>query len=510
MEEVRESASYDNYLDTDNRIQDDYKATLDKYVGEELTTALPDKVLTREEKAGVHKVLYVHFRNVDDMAEYCSLIGQCIDYKTKVAFYPQADPETSLFGEEEEPTGIKIDKNLLLPRSKNKSESALDIEVNEGVTDVNAKWKEHWVDMPEYVQEDNPSFRTIHMHFRTEKHYQDFAKRIGQELTEKTNAIWHPKLDITKNRFLRWVDDGFTFPLRHPMYIVSKGRADSMITSRSLSRMKIPHYIVVEPQDMQDYDKALDTFDIREYVTLLDAPFSNHGDGPGRARNWAWDHSISIGATSHWVLDDNLADFYRLHNNERIRFESSTGFRVMEDFVDRYDNVYIAGPQYRFFIAPNQKYPPYVANTRIYSCLLIRNDCKHRWRGRYNEDTDICLRVMKDGDVCLQFNAFMQGKMATQTVSGGNTAEFYHAENTDAMKEGYNTDGTINKSQMLADMHPDVATVVWRYGRWHHHVNYNPFKKNKLKFKDNIHLSTGVNNYNMILDRNFQDPRFSK
>ena len=138
MEEVRESSSYDNYLDTDNRIQDDYKATLDKYVGEELTTALPDKVLTREEKAGVHKVLYVHFRNVDDMAEYCSLIGQCIDHKTKVAFYPQADPETSLFGEEEEPTGIKIDKNLLLPRSKNKSDSALDIEVKEGVTDVNA------------------------------------------------------------------------------------------------------------------------------------------------------------------------------------------------------------------------------------------------------------------------------------------------------------------------------------------------------------------------------------
>ena len=33
MEEVRESSSYDNYLDTDNRIQDDYKATLDKYVG---------------------------------------------------------------------------------------------------------------------------------------------------------------------------------------------------------------------------------------------------------------------------------------------------------------------------------------------------------------------------------------------------------------------------------------------------------------------------------------------
>ena len=47
MEKVKESASYDNYLDTDNRIQDDYKATLDKYVGEELGN---DKVLTRRKR----------------------------------------------------------------------------------------------------------------------------------------------------------------------------------------------------------------------------------------------------------------------------------------------------------------------------------------------------------------------------------------------------------------------------------------------------------------------------
>ena len=241
-------------------------------------------------------------------------------------------------------------------------------------------------------------------------------------------------------------------------------------------------------------------------MTLLVAPFSNHGDGPGRARNWAWDHSISIGATSHWVLDDNISDFYRLHNNERIRFESGVGFQVMEDFVDRYDNVYISGPQYRFFIDPNQSYPAFVANTRIYSTLLIRNDCKHRWRGRYNEDTDICLRVMKDGDVCVQFNAFMQGKAATQTVSGGNTAEFYHAENTEneEFKEtGYNTEGTVNKSQMLVDMHPDVARLVWKYGRWHHFVDYGPFKVNKLRFKDGYDRPTGVNNYGMELVKDF-------
>ena len=208
---------------------------------------------------------------------------------------------------------------------------------------------------------------------------------------------------------------------KYPVYIISKGRHETMGTSRSLSRMKVPHYIAIEPQDLEKYEAALDNFKIRPYVTLLVAPFSNHGDGPGRARNWCWDHAIEIGAEKHWVLDDNIDDFYRLNNNKRYRVESGAIFRAAEDFVDRFENVPISGFQYRFFIAPNSKYPPFVTNTRIYSCLLISNDCKHRWRGRYNEDTDICLQVLKDGDCTIQFNAFLQGKAATQTVKGGNT-----------------------------------------------------------------------------------------
>jgi len=281
--------------------------------------------------------------------------------------------------------------------------------------------------------------------------------------------------------------------------------------------MHVPHYTAIEPQDEANYEACLDTFGIREYVTLLIAPFSNHGDGPGRARNWCWDHSMAMGAKRHWVMDDNITDFYRLHENVRIRVGSGVCFKIMEDFVDRYKNVKIAGPQYRFFCAPNQKYPPYVKNTRIYSCLLIENDCKHRWRGRYNEDTDICLNVLKDGDCTVQFNAFLQGKGATQTLKGGNTEEFYHkeigydaetgeaiqADETLEVKDRYNVAGTVAKSQMLVDMHPDVAKMVFRYGRWHHHVNYEPFKKLPLKYTDGIDIPKGVNNYGMRLIKNW-------
>ena len=89
----------------------------------------------------------------------------------------------------------------------------------------------------------------------------------------------------------------------YPVYIISKTRHESMFTSRSLSRMRIKHYIAIEPQDYENYDKCLDTFNIRPYVTLLTLPFSNHGDGPGRARNWCWDHSMEVlNAKRHWCV----------------------------------------------------------------------------------------------------------------------------------------------------------------------------------------------------------------
>ena len=296
----------------------------------------------------------------------------------------------------------------------------------------------------------------------------------------------------------------------NPVYIVSKGRHESMLTSRSLARMKVPHYIMIEPQDEKNYIDAINNFNLDKYASLLIAPFSNHGQGSGRARNASWDHAISIGAKKHWVLDDNITDFYRLHRNKRIRVESGVIFKAAEDFVDRFENVPVSGFQYRFFIAPSQSYPPYVVNTRVYSCLLIENTHEHRWRGRYNEDVDLCLRTLKSGYCTIQFNAFLQGKAATQTVKGGNVGEIYRPENdptNSSWKPGkVDPTSTLKKSQMLVDMHPDVARMVFRYGRWHHYVDYSPFKKNKLRYKKGFEIPDGDNNYNMKLVKLSKNP----
>lgn len=69
------------------------------------------------------------------------------------------------------------------------------------------EWKKHWIGMPEYAQEDNPTYKTIYVHFRNKDDYEEFAKLIGQPLTEKTKSIWHPRLDRTENALMRWIQE---------------------------------------------------------------------------------------------------------------------------------------------------------------------------------------------------------------------------------------------------------------------------------------------------------------
>ncbi len=149
----------------------------------------------------------------------------------------------------------------------------------------------------------------------------------------------------------------------------------------------------------------------------------------------------------------------------------------------------MAGPGYHQFAPRREAHAPFTVNTRIYSCNLIRNDAPFRWRGRYNEDTILSLDILKAGWCTVQFNAMLQDKQHTQTMTGGNTDEFYAQE------------GTVPKSQMLVKQHPDVARLVWKFGRPHHHVDYRPFKRNRLIRRTDIEIPTGVNEYGMVLTR---------
>jgi hypothetical protein len=42
---------------------------------------------------------------------------------------------------------------------------------------------------------------------------------------------------------------------------------------------------------------------------------------------------------------------------------------------------------------------------------------------------------------------------------------------------------------MLKDLHPDVTEVVWKFSRWHHKVDYRPFRGNLLKKEANVEIN---------------------
>jgi hypothetical protein len=285
---------------------------------------------------------------------------------------------------------------------------------------------------------------------------------------------------------------------KSPIYVVSKQRSMYMQTSLALTTMGVPHFVVVEPQEGDLYRAAVERLQLTAKVIELDLDCKatyelcddlgdSRSTGPGPARNFAWQHSVENGSEWHWVMDDNIRYFSRLHQNRRVKCVSPAPLVAMQDFCERYTNVAMAGPNYTFFAPSSQKRPPFIRNTRIYSCNLIRNDVPFRWRGRYNEDTILSLDMLKAGWCTIQFNAFLQAKTATQAMKGGNTEEFYRRE------------GTTAKSQMLVRVHPDVSRLAWRYGRAHHHVDYRRFREHQLILRKGIVLPEAPDNYGMSL-----------
>jgi len=270
---------------------------------------------------------------------------------------------------------------------------------------------------------------------------------------------------------------------RYPVYIISKGRHESRLTSKALEYMRVPYRIVIEPQEFDLYSSVIDP------KKILVLPFSNLGQGSIPARNWVWNHSIGEGWGRHWLMDDNINCFMRFNANLKVPVDSGTVLRCMEDFTERYKQVAFSGPNYKMFASRKSgNIRPYTPNTRVYSCTLINNSIPYRWRGKYNEDTDICLRALRDKYRTILFNAFLQEKATTMTMKGGNTDNVY-----------IDGDNRRKFAESLKSQHPDHVAITKKFGRWHHHVNYDDFKRNKLERIGGLNIPPGTNNYGMKL-----------
>ena len=352
--------------------------------------------------------------------------------------------------------------------------------------EVEPDWRSEWWGMPEFTMEDAGPMRRVTVNFVTADDAEEFCQKLGMRLSPGADSMWYPPQDLLAPKAYVWQGEPST--TRHPVYIPSRGRADVETTGALLRQAGVDFRFVVEPQEADGYTAKYPG-------KVLTLPFSNLGQGSIPARNWIWDHAQVDGAAWHWIIDDNILGFWRCHGNRRLVVQrSSAPLRTVEEFADRYDNLAFAGLSADGFCRDRNVTGPYTMNTRVYSVTLINTALPYRWRGRYNEDTDICLRALKDGWATVLFRSMLMKKAHTARsggvggMKGGNTDNVY---NTD--------DHRLAFAESLRDQHPDVVQVVWKFGRWHHRVDYSPFKRNALRLKPGIAPTVGPNDYGMRL-----------
>ena len=436
----------------------------------------------REIKGKDYRMIILRFRNQEDLDLFSAKLG----YAPGIL--------TDLTTEVMVPGGVlKTRKSARKPRTKE-------------------KWKATWKGMPHFHNEDTEAYSVVRFFFDDTYSSEDIALLTEQNVSDKTTSLWYPVQDFSgAEGYLRVI--GGTSETHFPVYVVSKGRHDCCLTSQFLTMCEVKHYVVVEEFQKADYEGTVGQSPYTTIITIPQRFFDEYetlcsyeneiGEtrktGPGAARNFCWWHSMQNGFFAHHVLDDNIRGFHMLSDNCKFKVRTGAFIRAFEEHFMAFDNIALCGPCYASFAPKTENRGCHIFNTRIYSWITIRNDIwdkGFKWRGRYNEDTILSIDVMKAGYATLQYYMFLQYKIVTQAMKGGNTEEFYAEE------------GTTRKSRMLEEVHPDVAKVTWRFSRVHHMVDYSPFAENDPQFRPE-RLPDGINDYGMYIVKIDKDDNYT-
>lgn len=347
-------------------------------------------------------------------------------------------------------------------------------------------------EMPQYETE--PSLmrkKEISIHYDLDKGYMrqrilDILDNPKTTSCQGTYTCWYPKRNEELYTISRMdcITEEKVVP-QYPIYVISLGRYKQRKTSKYLDKCDIDYKIVVEPSEYEEYAKVIDP----SKILVCPEDFSKRGQGGVPVRNFVWEHSISIGATKHWILDDNIECYYRKNKNQNTKTFTGMVFKLIEDYTNRYTNIKMSGHQYLSYAPETANFLPFIFNTRVFSSILLSNDIypEFAWRGKYNEDVDLSIRLQKAGYVNCISNFISCDKDTCMSAKGGNTDSIY------AVKEAF-----LIKAEALQEQHPDCVSVVPHHSRGHHHkVDYSNIT-NDLIMREGLVLENVVNNYGMI------------
>ena len=170
----------------------------------------------------------------------------------------------------------------------------------------------------------------------------DIRSRFGDDVKIKKNSKLSQSLHIGDIPGVRgmWTCENDPTP-KYPIGILSYSRHNECgRTHKTLTDMKVKHYLFVEPDQHEDYFTWYDpSYCI---LVMVSENFHNQQMGSTPVRNYILDYFKEKGVSKCWLLDDNIKGYKKLLHGTKNPINSSVVFTHVENYVDQYDNVGIA------------------------------------------------------------------------------------------------------------------------------------------------------------------------
>ena len=202
----------------------------------------------------------------------------------------------------------------------------------------------------------------------------------------------------------------------HNIYIPSLGRPNSDFLLK-LKILKLPYYIVLAPNQVQDYSK------IHPQDKIIVLP--KNLKGISKIRQFILDYTIKKGEKKIWISDDDLNRFFFWSptNNKEVTFKSFIGSAEKEITKLEKQNPKLvqAGFKYSTFAIPKSKLTFGTDIGMIHYLNLERLQKKVSYDPRMItlEDSDFTVQLLKKGFMNVKLNHFIFTAPRSGTGKGG-------------------------------------------------------------------------------------------
>lgn len=218
------------------------------------------------------------------------------------------------------------------------------------------------------------------------------------------------------------------FVTKYPIAILSFGRYnDYGRTHKLLTKLKIFHYLFVEPFEYELYNEWYDPRYCKLHKASEDFHLQNMGSTP--MRNYILDYLKDQKRV--WMLDDNIKCYKRLYRGVKNTIEDAEIFTSIENYIEYYDNVGIVSHNFNPFVVEGGCRNIICKNGKCYSSMLIPTDPEIRFKHKHQEDNFISIEYICKGKCNLCFNHICYDKNTSGDDDGGNTKFIYKKDEED-------------------------------------------------------------------------------